>query len=131
MFREESKQTLPRLSTPVSVSRKDFLENVRLKPSRKLRLVIWAIVYLLVIVLAPLPDRLILFPTTYRIDPGSAAQKLIPFQNGNLQVWTARSALAHQPGQPEIFVLRFYGNADRADRWVAAEAGMWNERAVE
>jgi pimeloyl-ACP methyl ester carboxylesterase len=28
-------------------------------------------------------------------------------------------------------VLRFYGNADRADRWVAAEAEMWNNRAVE
>jgi len=27
-------------------------------------------------------------------------------------------------------VLRFYGNADRAERWVAAEAEMWNDRAV-
>ena len=83
------------------------------------------------IAFAPLPDRLILFPTSYRIDPGAATRKGIPFQNGELEVWTARSALAHQRGQPEIFVLRFYGNADRADRWVAAEAGMWNERAVE
>jgi uncharacterized protein len=101
------------------------------KHSWQLRLLIWAILYVVVIAFAPLPDRLILFPTTYRIDPGSAAQKLIPFQNGNLEIWTARSALAHQSGQSEIFILRFYGNADRADRWVAAEAGMWNERAVE
>jgi len=27
--------------------------------------------------------------------------------------------------------LRFYGNADRADRWAAMEAEMWNDRAVE
>ena len=39
--------------------------------------------------------------------------------------------LAQQIGRPSIYVLRFYGNADRADRWVAAEAGMWNNRAVE
>src|SRR3954468_10220725 len=96
-----------------------------------LRLAIYLVLYVAVIALAPLPDRLVLFPTTYRIDAGSAARKAIPFQNGNLEVWTARSAHAHQRGQPEIFVLRFYGNADRADRWVAAEAGMWNERAVE
>lgn len=104
---------------------------MRIRPSPKLRLVIWAVLYVAVITLAPLPDRLILFPTTNRIDAGSAARKTIPYQSGELEVWTARSALAHQRGQPEIYVLRFYGNADRADRWVAAEAGMWNERAVE
>ncbi|MEY2548328.1 MAG: uncharacterized protein QOD64_910 [Verrucomicrobiota bacterium] len=103
----------------------------RPKSRRWLRLAIGLVLYVAVIALAPLPDRLVLFPTTYRIDPGSAARKAIPFQNGELEVWTARSALAHQRGQPEVFVLRFYGNADRADRWVAAEAGMWNERAVE
>jgi uncharacterized protein len=101
------------------------------KPSWQLRASIWLVAYITVIALAPLPDRLILFPSTYRIDPGRAAQKLIPFQNGNLEVWTARSAQAHQSGHPEIFVLRFYGNADRADRWVAAEAGMWDQRAIE
>jgi uncharacterized protein len=100
------------------------------KPSRRLRASVWIVLYVL-IVFAPLPDRLILFPTTNRIDAGAAARKSIPFQGGELEIWTARSALAHQRGQPEIYVLRFYGNADRADRWVAAEAGMWNNRAVE
>jgi pimeloyl-ACP methyl ester carboxylesterase len=27
--------------------------------------------------------------------------------------------------------LRFYGNADRAERWVATEAEEWNDRAIE
>jgi hypothetical protein len=90
-----------------------------------------AVLYLAVIALAPLPDRLVLFPTTHRIDAGAAVRKPIPFEGGELEVWTARSRLAQQRGQPEIYVLRFYGNADRADRWVADEAEMWNNRAVE
>lgn len=102
-----------------------------MKPSARTRIAIYAVLYLGLITLAPLPDRLILFPTTNRLDAGAATRKAVPFQSGELEVWTARSALAHQRGQPEIYVLRFYGNADRADRWVAAEAGMWNNRAVE
>jgi pimeloyl-ACP methyl ester carboxylesterase len=83
------------------------------------------------IALAPLPDRLVLFPTTDRIDAGAAIRKSIPFDKGELEIWTAASRLAQQRGQSEIYVLRFYGNADRADRWVAAEAEMWGNRAVE
>ena len=103
---------------------------MRRKPPWQLRVAIYIGLYLALIALAPLPDRLVLFPTTNRIDAGRAVRKSIPFQDGELEVWTARSFQAQQRG-PELFVLRFYGNADRADRWVAAEAGMWNERAVE
>jgi pimeloyl-ACP methyl ester carboxylesterase len=102
-----------------------------IKRSGRLRLALWIVLYVAVIALARLPDRLVLFPTTYSLDPGRAERKIIPFEGGDLEVWTARSAQAYQHGQPEIYILRFYGNADRADRWVAAEAGMWNNRAVE
>lgn len=78
-----------------------------------------------------LPDHLILFPTTGPIDAGSAARKRIPFENGELELWTAQSQRARQQGRADIFILRFYGNADRADRWAATEAGMWNDRAIE
>ena len=105
--------------------------NLQIRKPGRVRIGVYAVLYLGLITLAPLPDRLILFPTTDRLDAGAATRKVIPFQSGELEVWTARSALAHQRGQPEIYVLRFYGNADRADRWVAAEAGMWNNRAVE
>ncbi len=104
---------------------------MRRKISWRWRVAIYIGLYLALIALAPLPDRLVLFPTTNRIDAGRAERKSVPFQGGQVEVWTARSAQAHQLGQPEIYVLRFYGNADRADRWVAAEAGMWNNRAVE
>ncbi len=103
---------------------------MKLKPT-KLRVAIWTVLYVTVLALSPLPDLLVLFPTTNRINAGAAIRKSIPFQNGELEVWTARSAMARLRDQPEVFVLRFYGNADRADRWVALEAEMWNNRAVE
>ena len=89
------------------------------------------VVYLAVILFGRLPDHLILFPTTAPIDANGAVRKMLPFQNGQLEVWTAKSRLAQQKGGADIYVLRFYGNADRADRWAAAEAEMWNDRAVE
>jgi pimeloyl-ACP methyl ester carboxylesterase len=100
-------------------------------------------IYIPLVLFAGLADRLILFPTTGHIDAGRAIRKMIPFQNGNLEIWTAQSQLAKvragladraglaQYGQPDVFVLRFYGNADRADRWVELEAEMWDRRAVE
>jgi len=87
--------------------------------------------YLILILFGHLPDHLILFPTKGPIDAGEAARKMVPFQNGELEVWTAKSYRAKQQAGADIYVLRFYGNADRADRWVAAEAEEWNGRAVE
>jgi len=78
-----------------------------------------------------LADHLILFPTTQPIDSGGASRNTIPFENGALEIWTAKSRRAQRQGRADLFVLRFYGNADRADRWPALEAGMWNDRAVE
>jgi uncharacterized protein len=78
-----------------------------------------------------LPDHLILFPTRSPIDSSAAARRTIPFENGELEIWTARSRRARQQGRADVFILRFYGNADRADRWAAIEAEMWNDRAVE
>lgn len=90
-----------------------------------------AVLYFGLIALMPLPDRLVLFPTTDRLDAGVASRKRIPFEDGDLEIWTASSRLAQQRGQPQLYALRFYGNADRADRWVAEEAEIWNNRAVE
>ena len=78
-----------------------------------------------------LPDHLILFPTRAPIDTHGAVRKTIAFENAELEIWTAQSRRARQQGRADVFILRFYGNADRADRWVATEAEMWNDRAVE
>jgi len=95
------------------------------------RLLAIGVVYLLGMFLGQLPDHLILFPTRAPIDAGGAVRKTVPFENGELEIWTAQSRRAQQQGRADIFILRFYGNADRADRWAAAEAEMWNDRAVE
>ena len=103
-----------------------------LQDRRRLRIAFAAVgLYLAVVLFGRLPDRLILFPTTFAIDPRGAVRKLIPFQNAELEILTAQSRLAQQKGSADVHVLRFYGNADRAERWVALEAEMWNDRAVE
>src|SRR5207302_6247264 len=95
------------------------------------RLLAIGVVCFAVIFFAHLPDHLILFPTRAPIDAGGTVRKAIPFQNGELELWTAISRRAQQNGRVDTYVLRFYGNADRAERWVAAEAEEWNNRAVE
>jgi pimeloyl-ACP methyl ester carboxylesterase len=95
------------------------------------RLLAIGIVYFAVMFFGHFSDHLILFPTRAPIDAGSAVRKTVPFQNGELEVWTAKSGRAQQQGRADIFILRFYGNADRADRWATAEAEMWRDRAVE
>jgi uncharacterized protein len=108
------------------------LERLTLKvlPPRR-RLFLIGIAYIAVILFGHLPDHFILFPTSNPIDPKGAVRRTIPFENGQLELWTAKSRLAEKNGRPEVYVLRFYGNADRAERWVRAEAESWNERAIE
>jgi pimeloyl-ACP methyl ester carboxylesterase len=99
---------------------------------RKAGLMIGALaLYLAIISLVPLPDRLMLFPSSYLIDAGAAKRRSISFGSGELEIWTAASKLAREKGRADLYVLRFYGNADRAERWVADEAEMWDDRAVE
>src|SRR5438270_10752333 len=100
--------------------------------SRRLTLLLAiSVVYFMVMFFGHLPDHLILFPTKAPIDTGGAVRKTVPFKNGEVEIWTAKSRRAQQQGRTDIFILRFYGNADRADRWAAAEAEMWSDRAVE
>src|SRR6266513_3158764 len=98
---------------------------------RKTRIALAIAAYFILIFFAHLPDHLILFPTRAPIDAGGAVRKAIPFQNGELELWTALSHRAQQNGRVDTYILRFYGNADRAEYWVAEEAEAWNERAVE
>jgi len=95
------------------------------------RLLAIGIVYFAAMFFGHLPDHLILFPTRTPIDSGGAVRKTIPFENGQLEAWIAQSRLAQSKGTADVYVLRFYGNADRAERWPAEEVEMWSERAVE
>src|SRR5438128_7563613 len=96
------------------------------------RLVIaFAILFFALVMFAHLPDQLILFPSTQPLDVHGATRRTLPLDRGELEIWTAQSRRAQQQGSADVFVLRFYGNADRADRSAAMEAEMWNDRAVE
>jgi hypothetical protein len=95
------------------------------------RLLVFGLAYFVLMFFGHLADHLILFPTKAPIDAGSAVRRTIPFDNGELEIWTAKSRHARQQNRADLFILRFYGNADRADRWAAMEAEMWNDRAVE
>jgi pimeloyl-ACP methyl ester carboxylesterase len=67
-------------------------------------------------VLLDLPDRIMLRPHRLRIDARGATRLGLAWSGGEVEVWKARTQ-----AEPEAYVLRFYGNADRADRWVADE----------
>jgi uncharacterized protein len=95
------------------------------------RLLAIGVVYFAVMFFGHLPDHLILFPSAAPIAANGAVRKMLPFQNGQLEVWTAKSRRAQQKDGADVYFLRFYGNADRADRWAAVEAEEWNDRAVE
>lgn len=100
-------------------------------PRLRWRFGLWLALYFVLVAFAHLADRLILFPSTVAIDSGTAVRTFIPFENGQLEIWTAQSMHAQRSGSVDTYVLRFYGNADRADRWVADEADAWDGRAVE
>src|ERR1700746_2435226 len=87
--------------------------------------------YFVVMFFGHLPDHLILFPTRARINAGGAVRKIIPFENGQLEAWIAQARRAQQQVGADLYILRFYGNADRAEHWPAARAEVWNNRAVE
>ena len=86
------------------------------------------------------PDRLLLFPTREAQSTYGAGRHALPFRGGELEVWVTRSTqspfypgaseprAAHDPRPPrapDVYVLRFYGNADRADGNVVLDAGSW------
>lgn len=98
----------------------------RLRPSLAI-----GVIYIAIIFCGRLPDHLILFPSTAPIDAGTAVRKSVPFQSGDLEIWTAKSRWIGPDECPDFYVLRFYGNADRAEYWVTADAEAWNGRAVE
>ena len=76
------------------------------------------------------PDRLILFPTREPLSHIGATRATVPFRGGELELWTARSRPRAAPGsRADLYVLRFYGNADRADPNVGIEVDeQWSGR---
>ena len=108
-------------------------ENIFAPEKRRPPYFLWAVLlaFILMLFCTPFADQLILFPSIQQIDAGGAGREAISFQGGELEIWTARSRIAQQRNHVDAYVLRFYGNADRAERWVALEADEFGERAIE
>lgn len=107
---------------------------------RLLALGLLLVAYGLVLSCAHLSNRFVLYPSTRPIDAHGATRRVLAYSikpNGGepqseLEIWQATSRLARQRGgDAELFVLRFYGNGDRAESEATAEAEAWDERAVE
>jgi pimeloyl-ACP methyl ester carboxylesterase len=115
------------------MSRTSDNENISAPVKRRPPYFVLAVLaaFLLMMFCTTFPDQLILFPSTQKIDAHGAARETIPFHNGELEIWTGRSHLAKQHDHVDAHILRFYGNADRADRWAALDADAFGERAVE
>jgi pimeloyl-ACP methyl ester carboxylesterase len=67
-------------------------------------------------------DHLMLNPQRGVEDPHGATRRLIDTPRGPLEIFVARAGTA----PPRAYVLRFVGNADRADRWISREASEWS-----
>ncbi len=75
-------------------------------------------------------DKLLLFPTTGRVDPGMAVARAVPFEGGQIEVFVARSpACAAAP--PRAMVLNFTGNAGRAEHAIGMDGAYWVRHPVE
>jgi uncharacterized protein len=75
-------------------------------------------------------DRLILYPTTERLNAEGATRRQIAAPQGVLEIWVARPA-AGRSGEPEAFVLEFTGNATRAEEVASFDASLWEPLGVE
>ncbi|MDB5329150.1 MAG: hypothetical protein JWP03_301 [Phycisphaerales bacterium] len=77
-----------------------------------------------------LADRLILFPSTKRIEPKAVTQHLAVCPSGRLELFWQRSA-AVNGCEAEAFVLSFVGNNGRAENELRRAARLWMDWPVE
>ena len=87
----------------------------------------------LALIFAGCADRLILFPTTDRLDVSYPIQsRHIQSAGTTLEIWTSRSPIALEQGnEPRAYILSFIGNADRAEHTAPFFARDWAHRPVE
>ncbi len=77
-----------------------------------------------------LTDRLILCPTRHAIEATDKTRRLIPFGDGQLEVWTQRTG-TESSARPDLYVLKFPGTAGRAERSTVHPADAWPALCVE
>src|SRR2546423_1248908 len=71
-----------------------------------------------------------LSPSKESLDAPGAQRHAIDFDGGNLEILTARSPAAMNH-EPQAYVLRFCGNAERAEWNACRFSGGWSEKPIE
>src|SRR5258705_6133373 len=101
------------------------------KMSKKYRrLLLYGSAYIIFWMIGGCANFFVLFPSKDRIDAPGAQRQAIDFDGGQLEILTARSPAAGNT-ETEGYVLRFCGNAERAEWNACRFSGGWSEKPIE
>jgi len=75
-------------------------------------------------------DKLLLYPSTHVISVERSSREKITFKRGVIEVVKARSPRVARD-KVKVYVLSFFGNGDRPERWISAQAHLWEDHNVE
>ena len=98
-------------------------------PKKYQRLILYGSAYIIFWMIGGCANFFVLFPSKEHIDC-AAQRRAIDFDGGKLEILTARSPAAINR-EPEAYVLRFCGNAERAEWNACRFSGGWTDRPVE
>ena len=90
-----------------------------------------AVLYISLVTMSPWLDRLVLYPTTEPVPAGKAVRRTVSVASSDLEVWVSSSRLARVSGQPDFYLLCFYGNASRAEFGADADANLFPDQSME
>jgi pimeloyl-ACP methyl ester carboxylesterase len=93
------------------------------------RLLLYGTAYIIFWMFGGCANSFILFPSRAHIDCSGAQRQPIDFDGGKLEILTSRSPAATNK-EPEAYILRFCGNAERAE-WNACRFTGWSDKPVE
>jgi pimeloyl-ACP methyl ester carboxylesterase len=103
---------------------------VRRMPKKYQRLLLYGGAYIIFWMMGGCASLFVLFPSRENIDCPGASRQTINFDGGKLEILDARSAPS-MDGEPEAYILRFCGNAERAEWHACGFADGWNDKPVE
>jgi pimeloyl-ACP methyl ester carboxylesterase len=93
------------------------------------RLILYGGAYIIFWMIGGCASLFVLFPSKEPIEC-AAQRQAIDFEGGKLEIFTARSEAATSR-EPEAYVLRFCGNAERAEWNACRFSGGWSDKPVE
>jgi uncharacterized protein len=103
---------------------------VRPIPKKYRRLLLYGGAYIIFWMIGGCASFFVLFPSREHIDAPGAQAHAIDFDGGKLEILTARSPAATNRS-PEAYVLRFCGNAERAEWNACRFSGGWSDKPIE